>query len=44
VKEAIERLDHLREHGPAPRAFTFKRRFSPGEAELASPDDWLCPA
>jgi hypothetical protein len=44
VEEAIERLDHLREHGPTPQAFTFKRRFSPGEAELASPDDWLCPA
>jgi hypothetical protein len=44
LDEAVERLDHLREEGPTPRAFTFKKRFSPGEAELASPSDWLCPA
>jgi hypothetical protein len=25
--EAIERLQHLREHGPTPRAFTFKQAF-----------------
>jgi hypothetical protein len=42
--EAIDRLDQLREHGPTPRAFTFKKRFSSGEAALASPEDWLCPA
>ena len=27
VEEAEERLDHLREHGPTERAFTFKARF-----------------
>ena len=44
LEEAVDRLDHLRDEGPTPRAFTFKKRFSPGEAELASPEDWLCPA
>jgi uncharacterized protein DUF3291 len=47
VDEAKERLEHLRDHGPTPYSFTFKQRFSvgdPGEAEVASPDDWLCPA
>ena len=44
VEEAKSRLEHLREHGPTPSAFTFKRRFSPDEAALASPEDWLCPA
>lgn len=29
VDEAEGRLDHLREHGPTPHAFTFKRRFAP---------------
>jgi hypothetical protein len=31
VEEAEERLDHLREHGPTPYAFTFKQRFAVGE-------------
>ena len=44
VEEARERLDHLREHGPTPHAFTFKRRFSPAEAPERSPSDWFCPA
>ena len=44
VDEAKERLEHRREHGPTPYSFSFKKRFSPGEAEVASPDDWLCPA
>lgn len=30
VAEAEDRLAHLREHGPSPRAFTFKQRFVPG--------------
>jgi hypothetical protein len=29
VEEAIERLDHLRAHGPTPTAFTFRHRFEP---------------
>jgi hypothetical protein len=46
VEEAKERLEHLRESGPTPYSFTFKRRFSPGEATEASPEDerWFCPA
>jgi hypothetical protein len=46
IDEAKERLEHLREHGPTPRAFTFKKRFSPDEAAVASPEDerWFCPA
>jgi hypothetical protein len=46
VEEAVERLDQLRAHGPTPHAFTFKKRFSPGEAAGASPGDdrWFCPA
>ena len=27
VTEAVERLDHLRKHGPTPHAFTFRERF-----------------
>jgi hypothetical protein len=46
VDEAKERLEHLRVHGATPIAFTFKKRFAPGEAAVASPDDerWFCPA
>jgi hypothetical protein len=44
IEEAQKRLDHLRRHGPTPQAFTFKKRFSPDEAVVASPEDWLCPA
>ena len=29
VAEAEARLEHLREHGPTPQAFTFKQRFAP---------------
>jgi heme-degrading monooxygenase HmoA len=46
VEEAIERLEHLRRHGPTPRAFTFQERFpAPGGAWNSSaglPDE--CPA
>jgi len=31
VEEAVTRLGHLREHGPTPRAFTFKQAFEPGD-------------
>lgn len=46
LDEAVDRLDHLREHGPTPRAFTFKQRFAPSEAPAGAPDDerWFCPA
>ena len=40
VTEAIERLDHLRLHGPTPFAFTFRHRFGPDEAvDIADPRD-----
>ena len=29
IAEAVERLTHLRFHGPSPRAFGFRARFSP---------------
>ena len=46
LDEAKDRLEHLREYGPGPRAFTFKTRFSPDEAVVASPEDErdFCPA
>jgi hypothetical protein len=46
IDEAKERLEHLRENGPTPYAFTFKTRYASGEAAVASPEDerWFCPA
>jgi hypothetical protein len=46
LEEAKERLYHLREHGPSPAAFTFKRHFPPeADGRSAEADDrWLCPA
>jgi Domain of unknown function (DUF3291) len=46
IEEAKERLEQLRKHGPTPQAFTFKKRFTPDEAAVASPEDerWFCPA
>ena len=45
VDEALERLEHLRSHGPTPTAFTFRQRFEPGDVRAAegSPLD-TCPA
>ena len=44
VDEAIDRLEHLRAHGPTPTAFTFRHRFDPdAEAQTASDLD-VCPA
>jgi hypothetical protein len=31
-QEAVERLAHLRAHGPTPRAFTFREEFAPKDA------------
>ena len=40
VTEAIERLDHLRDHGPTAVAFTFRHRFTPDQApDPADPRD-----
>jgi len=45
VEEAVARLEHLRAHGPTPRAFTFRTPFpSPDGAQVRRDDGWLCPA
>lgn len=47
VAEAEERLDHLREHGPTPWAFTFQRVFAApdsAESQMVVDPDWLCRA
>src|SRR5687768_3566673 len=36
VEEALERLEHLRRHGPTPTAFTFRHRFEPGDVESSA--------
>lgn len=38
VEEALTRLDQLRQHGPAPQAFTFKQRYPP-PGELGAPQE-----
>ncbi len=42
--EAIERLDHLRQHGPTEHAFTFRQRFDPESAPTDADDRDACPA
>ncbi len=48
IPEAEERLRHLRDHGPSPRAFTFRESFPPpGSTDVERPaigDRWLCPS
>jgi heme-degrading monooxygenase HmoA len=47
VEEAVERLDHLRRHGPTATAFTFRQRFpAPDAVEriAAEPLPDECPA
>lgn len=47
VAEARERLEHLRAHGPTPRAFTFREPFPSAigpSAQLPSPLPDQCPA
>ena len=45
MEEAMERLDHLRAHGPTPTAFTFRHRFEPGDTQAtAGSDRDTCPA
>ncbi len=46
IEEAIERLDHLRQHGPTSNAFTFQHRFAapsgdPGRSRALTDE---CPA
>ncbi len=43
VAEAEGRLEHLREHGPSPVAFTFRHHFdSPGSVEEHIDERWYC--
>ena len=43
VTEAQERLTHLREHGPTPRAFTFRTPFPAPDGPAAQTEDaWFC--
>jgi hypothetical protein len=47
TEDARQRIDHLREHGPTPHAFTFKQRFDPPGSEQSEPvfdDREPCPA
>jgi uncharacterized protein DUF3291 len=44
VQEAVERLEHLKAHGPTPHAFTFRTPFPPpdGQAEVERLDAEFC--
>jgi hypothetical protein len=45
MDEAMARLEHLREHGPTPHAFTFRQRFEPGDVAATEGSDLdTCPA
>jgi hypothetical protein len=45
MDEAMARLDHLREHGPTPHAFTFRHRFEPDSDAMREGSDLdTCPA
>ncbi len=44
VSEALDRLDHLRRHGPTSRAFTFRRRFDAAKGMSPGGDRDSCPA
>jgi hypothetical protein len=48
IREAQERVQHLRGHGPTPHAFTLREHFPPPDSDnlemMLSPDEWTCPA
>ena len=45
TREAVERLEHLRVHGPSAHAFTFRHPFAPGADDAEAGDDRnTCPA
>ncbi len=44
VAEAEARMEHLREHGPTPHAFTFREHFAADDTQARRDDRWLCPA
>lgn len=41
TKDCLERLAHLKLHGPTPQAFTFQTRFDPPQAMAQSPSQGL---
>ena len=47
IREAEDRVRHLRAHGPTPHAFTLREHFPPPDSGnvdlLRSPEDWTCP-
>ena len=45
MEEAMARLEHLRRHGPTPRAFTFRHRYEPDDDVATKGSDRdTCPA
>jgi hypothetical protein len=44
VAEALAKLEHLKQHGPTPGAFTFRKPFSPpdGASQVAPLDARYC--
>jgi len=46
VREAEDRVRHLRAHGPTPHAFTLREHFPPPDSAkvelLRSPEEWTC--
>jgi len=48
IREAEDRVKHLRAHGPTPHAFTLRVHFQPPDSDdleaLLSPEDWRCRA
>jgi Domain of unknown function (DUF3291) len=46
VADAVERIEHIREHGPTPYAFTLRTHFLPPSEEhpwAVDDDRWPCP-
>lgn len=43
VDDATRRLRHLREHGPSPRAFSLRHRFTPAGTPIGRPGDGRVP-
>jgi uncharacterized protein DUF3291 len=48
IREAEDRIRHLRAHGPTPQAFTLREHFPPPDSDdaglLRGSEDWTCPA
>jgi hypothetical protein len=43
--EAVERLEHMRAHGPSPHAFTIRESWPAAgtAADVVTDDRWTCP-